>query len=171
MPKDTRQRRHMEEQPNELTVAYANKLKPMVHQARKACGLRTQDTPNHDVSRQYTALLREYYENGGNLVALAKELGVAYSGIRRRVFLSHVVVSSSNGRKHSSATQEQTDEAIARVRRAKAVGTRQYHAQLATEYYVNGISLGKIAQGLGIKNASPLYYAVQRHQKREITGK
>lgn len=154
----------------ELTAVYAEKLKPMVESARKACGSRTQDTPNHEISRQYTAQLREYHEQGGNLVALAKELGVAYSGIRRRVFLSTVII-TSGGRKHSTSTQQETDDAVARVKRAKAVGTRQYHAQLATEYLQNGVSLGKIAQGLGIKNASPLYYAVQRHQKREITGK
>jgi transposase-like protein len=155
----------------ELTAVYAEKLKPMVESAKKACGSRTQDTPNHEISRQYTAQLREYYEQGGNLVALAKELGVAYSGIRRRVFLSAVIITSSSGRKHSTSTQQETDDAVARVKRAKAAGTRQYHAQLATEYLQNGVSLGRIAQGLGIKNASPLYYAVQRHQKRIATGK
>lgn len=154
----------------ELTAVYAEKLKPMVESAKKACGSRTQDTPNHEISRQYTALLREYYEQGGNLVTLAKELGVAYSGIRRRVFLSAVII-TSGGRKRSTSTQQEIDDAVARVRRAKAAGTRQYHAQLATEYLQNGVSLGKIAQGLGIKNASPLYYAVQRHQKRIATGK
>lgn len=160
-------RRNMTE---ELTAVYAEKLKPMVESAKKACGSRTQDTPNHEISRQYTALLREYYEQGGNLVTLAKELGVAYSGIRRRVFLSAVII-TSGGRKRSTSTQQEIDDAVARVRRAKAAGTRQYHAQLATEYLQNGVSLGKIAQGLGIKNASPLYYAVQRHQKRIATGK
>ena len=159
-------RRNMTE---ELTAIYAEKLKPMVESAKKACGSRAQDTPNHAISRQYTALLREYYEQGGNLVALAKELGVAYSGVRRRVFLSAVITSSS-GHKHSTATQQEIDDAVARVKRAKAVGTRQYHAQLATEYLQNGVSLGKIARGIGIKNASPLYYAVQRHIKRELDG-
>ena len=161
-------RRNMTE---ELTAVYAEKLKPTVESAKKACGSRTQDTPNHAISREYTAHLREYYEQGGNLVALAKELGVAYSGIRRRVFLSAVIITSGSGRKHSTSTQQEIDDAVARVKRAKAAGTRQYHAQLATEYLQNGVSLGKIAQGLGIKNASPLYYAVQRHQKRIATGK
>ena len=123
----------------ELTAVYAEKLKPMVESAKKACGSRTQDTPNHAISREYTTHLREYYEQGGNLVALAKELGVAYSGIRRRVFLSAVIITSGSGSKHSTATQQEIDDAVARVKRAKAAGTRQYHAQLATEYIQNGV--------------------------------
>lgn len=154
----------------DITKEYAEKLRPLVAQARKANGLRTQDTPAHRASREYTRLLHEYYENGGNLVSLAKELGVAYSGIRRRVFLAPTLSVSTTSR-WSKASQEEVDAAVARVKRAKAAGTRQYHAQLATEYYSNNISLGKIAHGLGISNASPLYYAVQRHIKRETTGK
>lgn len=156
----------MEEQsPNELTSTYAEMIRPILTEAMKARGLRSYETQFHTASRLYTALLKEYYENGGNLVALSKELGVSYSGLRRRVYLASSV-DTSNGGKRSTATPEQTEAAVARVKRAKAVGTVQYHAQLATEYRENGISLGAIAKGLGIANSSPLYYAVQRHAKR-----
>lgn len=150
---------------NELTNTYAEMIRPMLSEAMKARGLRSHETQFHAASRLYTALLKEYHENGGNLVALSKELGVSYSGLRRRVYL-YSATDTSNGGRRSTATQEQTEAAVARVKRAKAVGTLQYHAQLATEYRENGISLGAIAKGLGIANSSPLYYAVQRHDKR-----
>lgn len=154
----------------DLIESYAERLRPLSVQARKANGLRTLDTPAHEASREYTRLLQEYYEKGGSLVAMAKELGVAYSGLRRRVYLSSTI-SESTTFKVSRATQEEVDAAVRRVKRAKAAGVQQYHAQLATEYYDNNISLGKIARGLGISNASPLYYGAQRHIKRKAASK
>ena len=154
-----------EQSSSELTNAYARIIRPILSKAMKARGLRSYETEFHTASRLYTSLLKEYYEDNGNLVALSKELGVSYSGLRRRVYLSSDV-DTSNGGKRSTATPDQTEAAVARVKRAKAVGTTQYHAQLATEYRENGISLGAIAKGLGIANSSPLYYAVQRHAKR-----
>jgi transposase-like protein len=93
---------------------------------------------------------------------LATELGVAYSGIRRRVFTADVP-SIKNSATRQKFSPEVIEAAVARVREAKAQGVARYHAQLAVEYYENGISLGQIAKGLGISNAAPLYYGVQRH--------
>jgi hypothetical protein len=55
------------------------------------------------------------------------------------------------------------EEAVARVQEARKISTEKYHEQLSIEYYKNGISLSVIAKGLGISNAGPLYYGVQRH--------
>ena len=66
---------------------YAPKLEKLLPLAQKAYGLRTTDSPAHVASREYTNLLKEYYDNGGSLVAMAKELDVAYAGLRRRVFM------------------------------------------------------------------------------------
>jgi hypothetical protein len=158
--------RQTEDMKNEtLTQEYADQIRPLLDLARRAYGSRTQSTPAHEASRRYTELLIEYHEKNGSLLDLAATLGVAYSGIRRRIFTSKTP-SLEEAAPKRKATAEELDAALERVRTAKAQGPRQYHAQLSAEYHQNGISLGAIAKGLGIANAAPLYYGVQRHMQR-----
>lgn len=148
---------------NELTEEYASKIDPILDLAKKAYGSRNQSTPQHDASREYTRLLKEYHLRGGSLPALAKRLGVAYAGVRRRVVMSDVSVSSI---KPSTRSKEQDIKAAAnRIRIAKQQGVDKYHDQLAEEYK-NGISLSNIASELGLSSAAPLYYGVQRSIQR-----
>lgn len=149
-----------------ITQEYAEKMKPLVSLAQKAYGSKSQNTPAHQASREYTMLLVEFVEKKGSLMDLAKALEVSYSGLRRRVF-SASVPPMSNKQKSTRATPEVVDQAIERVRIARAAGTRKYHEQLAIEYYQNGVSLASIAKGLGLSNAGPLYYGVQRYIQRE----
>lgn len=149
----------------ELTLEYADKIQPLLPLARKAYGSRTQATPAHEASRRYTELLVEYNDKGGSLLDLATVLGVAYSGIRRRIFTSKTPNLEVDKPKRKT-TPEELEAALERVREAKARGTRAYHEQLAVEYHGNGISLGALARGLGIANAAPLYYGVNRHLQR-----
>lgn len=148
----------------ELTDKYAVKIKPILPLAKKAFGARTQNTPAHKASRKYTELLNEYVNKGGSLIALSKEIDVAYSGMRRRVFTSQQppVTSVRGTTARPRKSKEENEAAVQRVKKARAQGTQAYHAQLAHEYGA-GISLNTIAKGLGITNASPLYYGVQRH--------
>jgi transposase-like protein len=148
-----------------LTNEYADQIRPLLDLARRAYGARTQSTPAHEASRRYTELLVEYNEKGGSLLDLATSLGVAYSGIRRRIFTDRTP-SLGEAAPKRKVTPEELSTALERVRTAKAQGPRQYHAQLSAEYHQNGISLGAIAKGLGIANAAPLYYGVQRHMQR-----
>lgn len=150
----------------ELTKTYAEKIRPHLDLAKKAYGARNQSTPAHIASKNYTQLLKEFSEQGGSLLKLADELGVAYSGMRRRVFTADMP-SAKNFWTKKKLSSEEVDAAIARVRNARELGPREYHKQLSTEYYDNGVSLGAIAKGLGIKNAAPLYYGVNRHTMRE----
>lgn len=150
---------------DQLIESYTEKIKPLVPLATKAYGSKAQTSPAHNASREYTQLLKEFADQGGNLIMLAKKLGVSYSGVRRRVFTADQPP-VTNGNPRKKITEQELQEAVERVKSAKAFNSRAYHAQLAKEYYENGISLGAIAKGLGIKNASPLYYAVQRHAIR-----
>jgi transposase len=150
----------------DLVEVYVEKIKPLLPLATKAYGSKKQNTPAHIASREYTRLLKEFADQEGNLILLAKKLGVTYSGVRRRVFTADVPP-VTNGSARRKVTEQELSEAIERVKSAKAFSTRAYHEQLSKEYYDNGISLGAIAKGLGIKNASPLYYAVQRHSLRQ----
>jgi len=148
-----------------LTREYADQISPLLDLAKRAYGSRAQDTPAHTASRRYTELLIEYNEKGGSLSDLAAVLGVAYSGIRRRIFTSRTPSLGDQAPKRK-VTAEELEAALERVRAAKAQGPREYHAALSTEYHRNGVSLGAIAKGLGIANAAPLYYGVQRHMQR-----
>lgn len=152
---------------DEMKEQYLQKIRPILGQAKRACGAKNSKSPAHDASREYTRLLKEYRDNGGDLVELAGELGVAYSGIRRRVTMANTP-SITNGRIKSTSTPEEIEAAVKRVAVAKCKGSRVYHAQLATEYFDNGVSLAAIAKGLGISNSFPLYYGVQRHVNREV---
>jgi len=148
---------------DKLLSDYKKKIEPILPLAKKAFGSRLHTTPAHDASRKYTALLKEYYEKGGSLVAMANELGVAYAGIRRRVLTAGIDALPS--RKRSSLTEAQTEKGIERIKKAKAKSPEAYHSALQAEYE-KGISLAKVAKALGISSSQPLYYGVQRSLAR-----
>jgi hypothetical protein len=130
--------------------------------AHKAYGSKSQNTPAHQASKEYTRLLVEFVENKGSLIHLSTELEVSYSGLRRRVMTASLpAMNNKNAR--TKLDPNVVEEAVARVQEARKISTEKYHEQLAIEYYKNGISLSVIAKGLGISNAGPLYYGVQRH--------
>lgn len=148
---------------DELTDKYAAKIEPILDLAKKAYGLRGQATPAHRASATYTALLKEYYAKGGSLVALSQKLGVNYSGMRRRIFMSSVPPVARKPR--SQASKESISKVITRVEKARSKSTEDYHEAVYTAYQ-EGFSLAALAKGLGLSSSNPLYYAVQRHQSR-----
>lgn len=147
----------------DLAREYAVRIRPLLPQAKRAYGARSQNTPAHVASREYTRLLVEYYDRGGSLTQLAKELEVAYAGLRRRVVMRDVEVSSI--RPKARGSMEGVPEAAARILAAKSIGVDAYHDQLAEEYQ-SGISLAGIARELGLSSSAPLYYGVQRSLQR-----
>jgi len=148
---------------DELTEKYAQKIEPILPLAKRAYGLRGQATPEHKASEKYTALLKEYYSKGGSLVALAEKLGVAYSGMRRRIFASSTPPAPRKPR--SQSTEASIEKTLTRVLKAKETSTERYHEELYKAYH-NGASLAVLAKGLSLSSSAPLYYAVQRHETR-----
>lgn len=146
-----------------LVDQYSKKLEPLVDYAKQAYGARGQDKIQHKASRKYTELLVEYYEKGGSLQMLAERLGVTYAGIRRRIVTAENNIPPVARRK--GLTEDAINAAIERVRAAKQKSPEKYHAALAKEREA-GIPLSAIARGLGISNAAPLYYGLQRHYSR-----
>ena len=144
----------------QLVEHYAPLLKELLPLARKAYGSRNTKSPQHDASREYTRLLVEYYSKGGSLIAISTAVGVTYAGVRRRV--TTVNIAPATKRVRSKATPEQLAEAIERIKIAKDKSVEEYHESLRHEYEVNGISLTKIAKGLGLSSSNPLYYGVAR---------
>lgn len=149
-----------------LVREYSKKLEKLLPLAKKAYGSRSNVSPAHQASREYTTLLKEYYEKGGSLVAMSQELGVAYAGLRRRIFTSDLPTLPP--RKRSRMTPEDTEKAIKRIKAAKSQSTEDYHTQLAEEYD-NGVSLAKVAEALELSSSGPLYYGVQRARLRQAS--
>lgn len=149
----------------ELLEEYKNKIQPILDAAKRANGSRKKSTPEHEASRQYTELLVEFQEKGGSLPKLAEALGVAYSGVRRRVVMSSVSVEQIKPKHRMAVTEEDIRYAAQRVQQAKLEGMTEYHNQLAEEYR-NGIPLAVLAKKLGLSGAAPLYYGVQRAIQR-----
>jgi hypothetical protein len=148
---------------NELVEKYAELIQPLLEDAKKAYGSRSQSSPAHQASREYTRLLIEFRGMGGSLPLLAKRLNVAYAGVRRRVVMNGINV--SNIKPSQRIRGEAVKQAAARVRAAKERGTDNYHDQLAEEYK-SGISLSNLSKELGLSSAAPLYYGVQRSLQR-----
>jgi hypothetical protein len=144
-----------------LVQEYRSKIEPILPLAKKAFGARTKSSPAHEASREYTRLLIEYYNRGGSLPKLAKELKVAYAGLRRRVVMNSVAVSAIKAKATTKLTADAYVEAAQRVKNAKEKGVNFYHEQLAEEYKA-GVSLSRLAKELGLSSAAPLYYGVQR---------
>lgn len=149
----------------ELVEEYKSKIEPILPAAKRANGSRNKATPEHDASRLYTQLLIEFRDRGGSLPRLADALGVAYSGIRRRVVMSSVSVGQIKPVKRTVVTPEDIQDAVQRVRQARSEGISEYHDQLALEFK-NGIPLAPLARALGLSGAAPLYYGVQRSIQR-----
>jgi hypothetical protein len=148
----------------ELVEEYALLIEPLLPLAKKAYGSRSQNTPAHHASREYTRLLQEFQSKKGSLPMLAKRLSVAYAGVRRRVVMSDISVSIAKPK--SRLKDQDITSAVRRVRFAKEQGVNQYHDQLSDEYK-SGISLSNLAKELGLSSAAPLYYGVQRSLQRE----
>jgi hypothetical protein len=148
-----------------LVEEYAPRLKELLPLARKAYGSRDTKSPQHDASREYTRLLVEFYNKGGSLIGISEALGVTYAGVRRRVTTHDIPTSSKRVR--SRATQQEVAEAVERVKEAKLKGVEEYHESLRHEYEDNGISLTKIAKGLGLSSSNPLYYGVARTKMKK----
>jgi hypothetical protein len=147
----------------ELVEEYAVMIEPILPIAKKAYGSRSQDTPAHSASREYTRLLTEFHSKGGSLPLLAKRLHVAYAGVRRRVVMDNISVSASKPK--IRIKDQDIKGAALRVMRAKARDVDTYHDQLAEEYKA-GISLSNLAKEMGLSSAAPLYYGVQRSLQR-----
>ena len=149
----------------QLVDEYKSKIEPILPAAKRANGSRKKVTPEHEASRQYTELLIEFYSKGGSLPQLASALGVAYSGVRRRVVMDSVSVDQIRPAKRISWTEQDIQDAVQRVQQARSEGMLEYHDQLATEFK-NGIPLAVLAKKLGLSGAAPLYYGVQRSIQR-----
>ena len=145
-------------QQERLLKTYVSKIQPLLEDAKKAVGSRSIDSPQHKASREYTKLLVAYADRNGSLPQIARALGVTYPGVRRRVITAPLEASAH--RKRLKFTDKQIAQAVERVSKAKLTGdTHKYHTAIFNEYG-RGHSLGKIATGLGLSSANPLYYGL-----------
>ena len=144
---------------DELLDRYEAAIRPHLELAKKAYGSRDTVSPQHDASREYTRLLKEFHAADGSLLKMAERLGVTYAGLNRRVRTADIKPSS--GRPRKKFPQEVYDAAVSDILEAKAQGTPEYHKCLE-KHYDAGLSLTKIAKDMGLSSAMPLYYGVNR---------
>ena len=140
-----------------LIALYAPRLRPLKDLAQKAYGSRDTVSPQHDASREYTRLLCEFYNAGGSLLDMAKELDVAYAGLHRRV--TTVADPASSKRKRTKFGVEVYEAAVTDILAAKREGTKVYHTCLK-KHYDAGLSMARIATHMGLSSANPLYYGI-----------
>lgn len=143
----------------DLVAEYAARILPILPLAQRAYGSRLQTSPAHEASREYTRLLLEFRDRGGNVSLLATALGTTYGAMRRRIITS--ASPPTNRRPGQRVVESQTDAAVARIVEAKKTGVDSFHRQLAIEYD-NGASLSAIAKKMGIKGSAGLYYGMQK---------
>ena len=149
----------------DLIDEYVSLIEPILPLAKRAYGLRDQKTPAHEASREYTRLLIEFQNKGGSLPMLAKRLKVAYAGVRRRVVMNDISVTTERPMSRVPKAEQNIEASAERVKNAKQLGVSAYHNQLAAEYRA-GISLSNLAKQMGLSSAAPLYYGVQRSVQR-----
>jgi hypothetical protein len=144
-----------------LVEEYSEKIEPFLELAKKAYGSRSTVSPQHDASRQYTALLVEYYAKGGSLLELASKLKVTYAGVRRRIITAELPSTKKRNRSRTSEVDVQT--AAKTLKEVQQTGcTEDYHKAVYEAYEIHGISLGKLAKAMGLSSSNPLYYAVSK---------
>lgn len=144
---------------DEIFEQYAEAMEPLIPLAKRAFGSRDIVSPQHDASREYTRLLKEFYNGGGSLLKMADRLGVNYAGLNRRVKTADLKPSSGRARK--KFTNEEYAEEVYRVLSAKEDGVEEYHKALLGTYD-KGMSLARIAKDMGLSSANPLWYGVNK---------
>lgn len=149
----------------ELFHIYLPKLKELKPQAEQAFGSRDTESKAHEVSRLYTALLKDYTEKGGSLLMMADGLNVTYPALRRRVMTADI--KPLGRRRRSRATAEQYTKAVEELTplRASEGATEAYHDALL-RFYNEGLSMKQLALALGLKGEYPLYYGLSKARKR-----
>lgn len=144
---------------DELVEKYADLIAPLLPLAQKAYGSKDQDTPQHVASRAYTKYLCEFYEAGGSLLDLSRKLGVNYSGMRRRI--TNASLPPRKDRPEDVYTAVDYMTATDAIIAAKSGGTDKYHRTIK-HYYDLGFSMKKLAEGMGLSSANPLYFGVNQ---------
>ena len=144
---------------DEIFEQYAVAMEPLIPLAKRAFGSRDIVSPQHDASREYTRLLKEFYNGGGSLLKMAERLGVNYAGLNRRVKTADLKPSSGRARK--KFTDAEYAQIVKGVLAAKDRGVDEYHIFLL-KVYDSGMSLARIAKDMGLSSANPLWYGVNK---------
>lgn len=144
---------------DELLAEYVPLIQPLLPLAKKAYGSRDLDTPQHKASREYTRLLKEFYEKGGSLLDLGEQLGVTYAGMRRRIITADV--EPVRGRARPKFSDNEYLVVLGGILNAKSQNTAAYHLALF-EAYQKGYSMSRLAKLMHLSSANPLYYGVNK---------
>lgn len=146
-----------------LLAEYYPQVAKFKYLATQAFGSRATESTEHEASREYTRLLKEYSDKGGSLLKMAEALEVTYPSLRRRVMTAEIAPLKRHRKSRASTADYQW--AAEYLEDAKLKGTEQYHDAIY-EVYKQDISLNKLAPYVGLKAAYPLYYGLNKARMR-----
>lgn len=142
-----------------LASDIAEKIKPLVPTARRAYGFEGTGSDKRESSDQINKLIYEFYEHGGRMPDLAKELDgyMSLSAIRRRIRIAraqqnsdgNVSWSNSGPGQRGNRDPEAIAQAAVKITDARQIGGRTY-GDAVRQAYDEGLSLKAIADKIGI---------------------
>lgn len=149
----------------------AEKIRPLLPQAKRAYGSQPAGSPSRLASDQINVYLLNYVKHRGNVPALARELegDISLSGLRRRIriarALDQALLEGENPpvgrvkRARGSKDPEEVHKAVKIVQEGREQGGRAY-GEAVRQVYEDGISLTAVAKELGIT-----YYSLWSAQR------
>lgn len=151
----------MAKQQRPSAVEYADKIRPLLADAKRAYGSQAPGSPAREASELVNAHLLMYVEANGQVPELARQLegDISLSGLRRRIRIARGVDQSSlegkdqvvgrTPRPRGKKDPELVQEAVNKIQAARKIGGRVY-GDAVREAYDEGISLRAIAEEIGI---------------------
>lgn len=151
----------MAKQQRPSAVEYADKIRPLLANAKRAYGSQAAGSPAREASEAVNAYLLMYVEANGQIPDLARQLegDISLSGLRRRIRIARGIDASSmegkeqvvgrTPRPRGKKDPELVTEAVNKIQAARKVGGRAY-GDAVRAAYDDGISLKAIADEIGI---------------------
>ena len=140
-------------------VEYANKIKPLLAEARQAFGSQPAGSTSRVASDKVNDYILQYTETGNKMPALSQALDgeISLSGLRRRVRVAKASQMAGNNDTQLGRVKRprgKTDEAVVAqaakdIQKAREVGGKTY-GDAVRKAYAEGIALQPIADELGI---------------------
>jgi hypothetical protein len=138
-----------------LVEEYAEQMRPLLPQARRAYGTQGPASSARQASDKVNVLLLEYVNKGGNVTHLANELEgvISLAGLRRRLRSARngrgLLGSVSSSRKRGSKDPARVDAAAKLIEEARHTSPAEY-GKAVRSVYAENISLSAVADEMGV---------------------
>jgi len=137
-----------------LVSEYAEQLRPLLPQARRAYGTQGPNSPARLASDEVNRLLLEYVNKGGNVTHLANELDgvISLAGLRRRLRSARhgkLLGNFTTSRKRGTKDPETVKAAATKIDTARHQSPAAY-GKAVREVYQDNVSLSAVADEMDV---------------------